>query len=61
MNYRFGGGKMTEYGFSSYILMKRVMVIRERTVWRKKCHKLEEKKEDIKFIVMSEKVNILED
>lgn len=44
MNYRFGGGKMTEYGFSSYILMKRVMVIRERTVWRKKCHKLEEKK-----------------
>lgn len=31
------------------------------SVKEKKCHKLEEKREDMNFIVMSEKVNILED
>lgn len=56
MNFRFSGGKMTEYGVSSYILHETcVRVFCERTVWRKKYHKLEEIREDVQFIVMSEK------
>ena len=56
MNFRFGGGKMTEYGFSSYIFHETcVGVFSERMVWRKKYHKLEEKREGKKFIAMSGK------
>lgn len=58
----FGGGKMTEYEFGSYILHNaRGKVIRGRRGQRKQCQKVEERREGVKFIVMNEQVSLLED
>lgn len=64
MDYRIGGGKMTDLSLVPVFSMEHTgvcEVISRGGQWRKKSQKFEERKECMKCIVMSEKVRLLED